>query len=146
MLGSRETAGRQAGTPWARLAAGLCDLALLASVDVVVVGLTLRLAGLDLESFDLLPAPPLVAFLLLLDVGYVIALTAAGGQTVGKMAFDLRVTDEDGQPVSASTAVARGLYAVLSVLLCGVGIIWMFVDSERRAVHDRLSRTRVLSV
>ena len=60
--------------------AGLFDFALLSLLDAVVVGLTLRLTGLGLEAVGVLPVLPLVAFLLLLDGGYVVLLTGVGGQ------------------------------------------------------------------
>ena len=129
--------------PGVRLAAGCCDLALLAGLDALVVWLTLRLAGLDLQSLGALPLPPVVAFLCLLDAGYVAGLTAAGGQTIGKMAWGLRVADADGGPVSLPRALARTLWTPLSVTL---GAVWMFLDREGRGLHDILSGTRVTAV
>ena len=126
-----------------RIGAGCCDLALLAGLDALVVWLTLRLAGLDLQSLGALPLPPLVAFLCLLDAGYVAGLTAAGGQTVGKMAWGLRVADADGGAVSLPRALARTLWTPLSVTL---GVVWMFRDREGRGLHDILSGTRVMTV
>ena len=128
-----------------RTAAGCCDLVLLAGLDAAVVWLTLRLIGLDMQSFDILPLPPLVAFLCLLDAGYVIGLTAAGGQTIGKMAWGLRVADVAGGPVSVPKAVVRTFWAPMS-LAVGIGVIWMFFEREGRALHDVLSGTQVLAV
>ncbi len=128
-----------------RVAAGCCDLALLAGLDAVVVWLTLRLTGLNVQSFDLLPWPPLVVFLGLLDAGYVIGLTAAGGQTIGKMAWGLRVADAEGRPVSVAKAVLRTVWVPVS-LAAGIGVVWMLFEREGRALHDVLSGTRVLAV
>ena len=119
-----------------RIAAGCCDLALLAGLDALVVWLTLRLAGLDLQSLGALPLFPLVVFLCLLDAGYVAGLTAAGGQTIGKMAWGLRVADADGGTVSLPRALARTFWTPVSVT----------VGRERRALHDLLSGTRVVAV
>ena len=129
-----------------RLAAGLCDAALLVSLDAVVIVLTLRLAGLDVQALGLLPVAPLAGFLILLNGGYVVVLTRAGGQTFGKMAFGVRVVDRAGQPVTTSIAVVRSLGYLVSVLPLGVGVVWMVLDTERRALHDRLAGTRVLMV
>ena len=127
----------------ARIGAGCCDLALLAGLDALVVWLTLRLAGLDLRSLGALPLPPLAAFLFLLDVAYVAGLTAAGGQTIGKMAWGLRVTDGDGGPVSLPRAMARAFWTPVSLT---VGVVWIHLDREGRALHDAISGTRVLAV
>jgi len=34
----------------------------------------------------------------------------------------------------------------VSVLPLGLGVVWMFLDTDRRAWHDRLAGTRVLMV
>ena len=59
----------RAAAPLVRLAAGLFDMVLLASLDAVVIVLTLRLAELDLQSLDTLPVAPLAGFLILLNGG-----------------------------------------------------------------------------
>jgi uncharacterized RDD family membrane protein YckC len=124
----------------------LVDVGLMVSLDAVVVVLTLRLAGLDVRLLGALPLVPLVAFLILLNAGYVVVLTLAGGQTFGKMVFGVRVVDQTGRPVTTSVALLRAIAYLVSVLPLGLGIIWMFLDSERRALHDRVAGTRVLLV
>jgi len=133
-------------TPLARLAAGLFDAALLACLDAVVVVLTLRLAGLDLPSVGALPLVPMAAFLILLDAGYVVVLTVAGGQTFGKMAFGIRVVGRAGDPVTVQVALVRSFGYLVSLLPLGLGFGWMFLDSDRRALHDRLAGSRVMVV
>lgn len=133
-------------SPRVRLAAGLLDLALLTLLDAVVVGLTLRLAGLERQSLGLLPVAPLAVFLLLLDVGYLVVLTQAGGQTFGKMLFGTRVVDLAGCPVTASVALVRTLGYLMSVLPLGLGVVLMYFDPEHRMLHDRVAGTRVLEV
>ena len=142
---AEEARPRPAG-PGARIGAGCCDLALLAGLDVLVVWLTLRLTGLqptglDLQSLGALPVPPLAAFLCLLDAGYLAGLTAAGGQTLGKMAWGLRVTGAEGGPVSLPRALARTFCMPVSMTL---GIPWIFLGRAGRALHDVLSGTRVM--
>ena len=136
----------RAAAPLVRLAAGLFDTVLLAAVDAVVIVLTLRVAELDLQSLDTLSVAPLAGFLILLNGGYVVVLTLAGGQTIGKMAFGVRVVDRAGRPVTISIALVRVLGYLVSVLPLGLGVIWMFLDIDRRALHDRLAGTRVLMV
>lgn len=140
-----EPARPRLARPGVRLAAGCCDLALLAGLDAAVVWLTLRLTGLDLQSLDALPLAPLAAFLCLLDAGYLVGLTAAGGQTIGKMAWGLRVADADGGPVSLPMAVARTLWTPVSMTV-GVGVVWIGLGREGRVLHDVLSGTRVVAV
>ena len=136
----------RAAAPLVRLAAGVLDTVLLASLDAVVIVLTLRMAELDLQSLDTLPAAPLAGFLILLNGGYVVVLTLVGGQTFGKMVCRVRVVNRAGHPVTTSVALVRALGYLMSVLPLGLGVVWMFFDTERCALHDRLAGTRVLMV
>ena len=144
--GVRRTTVTRRAAPAVRLAAGLFDVVLLAVVDAVVVVLTLRLAGFDLQSLSALPIGPLVVFLTVLNGGYVVGLTCAGGQTFGKMAFGVRVVDRAGRSVTGAISLVRALGYLVSVLPLGLGIALMFFDTRRLALHDRLAGTRVLMV
>ena len=145
MAPAAEPARPALARPGVRIAAGGCDLALLAGLDAAVVWLTLRLTELDLQSLDVLPLPPLVAFLCLLNAGYLVALTAAGGQTIGKMACRLRVADEDGGPVPLPRALVRAFWTPVSMTV-GLGVVWVCLGREGRTLHDVLAGTRVLAV
>lgn len=128
-----------------RLTAGVLDLALLGGINAAVVYFTTRLVGLPLTAVGQLPLVPLIVFLAVLDVGYAAALTAAGGQTVGKMAAGLRVEAGDGSAVPPLHALVRTLAYVISVLPFGLGFVGMFLPSHR-ALHDRLADTRVVAL
>ena len=127
------------------LAAGI-DLFVLAGIDAGVVLLTLRLCGLAPAAWGTLPLPPLVGFLALLNGGYLVAFTAAGGQTLGKMVCGIKVVSADGKQVTSSAATVRAIAFLISVLPLGVGFFAQFVDRQRRALHDRLAETRVVKV
>lgn len=138
-----EAAGPRAARPVLRVLAAGSDLVLLGCLDAAAVWLTLRLTGLDAQSFGVLPLPPLVAFLCLLDGGYVVGLTAAGGQTFGKMAWGLRVADAAGGPVTVPQAVVRTVWTPVSLTM---GMLWTLFDGEGRVLHDALAGTCVLAV
>lgn len=130
-------------TVLSRMFAGLFDLSLLLLLDAVVVGLTLRLTGLDIDSVGVLPVLPLLAFFLLLNGGYVVLLTGVGGQTFGQMILRIRVVDLAGGPVTISTALVRAVALGLAMLPLGAGIAWMCVASRRDSMQDRIAGTRV---
>lgn len=67
-----------------------------------------------------------------------------GGQTLGMLAFRLRLVAADGGRVGWRAALVRGAAALLSALPAGLGFWWALVDPERRCWHDRLSGTRVV--
>ena len=74
----------------------MIDHGILLGIDLVVLYFTLRLTGLTLADWRLLPVLPMAAFLLSLKVAYLSAFTTAGGQTIGKMATHIRVVSDDG--------------------------------------------------
>jgi uncharacterized RDD family membrane protein YckC len=91
-----------------------------------------------------LPPIPLGAFLLLLNGGYLVAFTAAGGQTIGKMMTGVRVMGDDGQRVDVAGAVLRGAGCLLSIVTLGLGYLPVFFSADARALHDRIAGTRVV--
>ncbi|UCC55913.1 MAG: RDD family protein [Gammaproteobacteria bacterium] len=67
-----------------------------------------------------------------------------GGQTLGMRAWKLRIQRLDGGPITLRQAMLRFLYAIPCWLLVGLGYLWMLVDRDRMAVHDRLSKTVIV--
>jgi uncharacterized RDD family membrane protein YckC len=58
----------------------------------------------------------------------------------------VRVEREDGSLLDWADTLRRLAAALLSWLPLGLGFLWILVDPQRRAWHDRLSRTRVVVV
>ena len=131
------------GSLQGRLLAGLLDLSLLCGIDAAVLYFTTRLVGLPLASVIQLPLVPLAAFLIVFDVGYVVALTAVVGQTIGKMAVGLRVEGSNGDPVAPLRALIRTAAYAISVVPLGIGFVGMFLRSGR-TLHDFVADTRVV--
>ena len=130
----------------ARLAAVAVDHLLLFAIDLAVVYFTLRMAGLGMADWAALPPVPLVAFLLLVKLSYFCAFTAVGGQTIGKMAARIRVVTTEDASVDGALAVKRTLAGLVSAALLGLGYLPALIGSERRALHDRVTRTRVIAL
>ena len=132
----------------ARIAGGIIDLAILGAINAAVVYLTLRLSSLAAGDILLLPRLPMLAFLLLLNGGYLVLFTAAGGQTIGKMATGIRVVPvldaSSGSRVPFGTAVVRAAAYLASLLPAGLGFLPIIFSPDGRAIHDRLSDTRVV--
>lgn len=129
--------------PGARLIAAAIDHAILLGIDLGVVYFTVRMAGLSMSEWNVLPLVPMLTFLALLKIAYFYAFTAVGGQTIGKMAVGICVIAEDGTAVDAARAMRRTSAGVLSFLLLGLGFVPALLG-HRRALHDRLAGTRVV--
>jgi uncharacterized RDD family membrane protein YckC len=128
----------------ARVLAAVIDLALLAAIDFVVLYSTLGVVRYPWGRLVELPLLPLAAFCLVLDAGYVTAFTVASGQTIGKMLTGVRVVTDDSWRVPVAQAAIRTAIAPLSLLAFGLGYVPALVGRDRRALHDRLSNTRVV--
>jgi len=143
------TSSREAlpeGRPGAgkRAAAAALDAVLMGGLATAVLAVTLRWCDIPFSRATVLPMAPTAAFLLLVGAGYLLMFTAAGGQTLGKMAFGLRVVGDDADgALTMKQAVYRSVLTVPSVLALGAGFLPALVGDER-ALHDRLAHTRVV--
>ena len=129
-----------------RLGAAAIDWVMLFALDLIVVYFTLRVSRLQAAEILLLPLAPLLGFIVLLNGGYLAMFTAAGGQTLGKMAFNLRVVSCDEKPVTIGRALLRVVSCLAGAIPAGAGLLPAAFDGQRRAVHDRLAGTRVVHV
>jgi uncharacterized RDD family membrane protein YckC len=66
------------------------------------------------------------------------------GQTLGMLAWRLRVQDYQGDLLTPSRAALRLLLAWPSFFLFGLGYLWLVVDKQHDTAHDRFSKTRVV--
>lgn len=126
-----------------RFGAAAIDLFIVGVIDVGVLSLTARLAGLPIESVTELPLLPLIGFLTLINSGYVVTLTGFGGQTIGKMVFGIRVVSNDGAPASLWSVFVRSAAHFVSVLPFGLGFINVLFGAGR-AFHDVVAETNVV--
>ena len=79
----------------------------------------------------------------IIGAGYSIVFHWMWGQTLGKMALQIRVVSMDGGPLSFGQSVGRYFATFLSALILGIGFIMAGVRSDKRALHDLLAGTRV---
>jgi uncharacterized RDD family membrane protein YckC len=112
--------------------------------DRVAAGvLDLILVVLAYQLLDRFPRPN--AFFLLL-LAYNIGFWTWKGTTVGGIICQLRVVRVDGTPPRFVDALVRGLSAIFSLAVVGLGMFWILRDPERQAWHDRIAGTYVVKV
>jgi uncharacterized RDD family membrane protein YckC len=88
---------------------------------------------------------PLVQTILFVEMfSFFAYFWVARGQTVGMLAWNLRLETNDGTPMRLGQALLRFVGAMLSLATLGLGYLWIYVDPDRRAWPDMLSRTHVV--
>jgi uncharacterized RDD family membrane protein YckC len=68
------------------------------------------------------------------------------GTTIGGIVCDLKVVRLDGHPIDWGTAVVRALGCFLSLAVVGLGFLWIALDPEHQAWHDKIAGTVVVRV
>lgn len=114
---------------WIRMAALL--------IDMILVGIICGVLEVDRASDGL--------FLPLLAT-YGAVMWKLKGTTVGGILCNLRVVRVDGREVDWATAIARALGCFLSLVVAGLGFIWIAVDPDRQGWHDKIAGTAVVRV
>ncbi len=89
----------------------------------------------------------LILFFIQLAIGisYEVVLIGKYGATLGKMACKIMVVTPEGGRVSYMRALGRYFAKILSGMICAIGFIMAGFDEERRALHDRICGTRVVT-
>lgn len=122
-----------------RLAAVLYDTLALAAV--------LMVAGAAWVGVSRAAAPPgdwlFRAYLLAVSALF-FSIFWRRGETLGMRAWKLRMVTADGRPPRWGRALLRFAAALLSWAALGLGFLWVLVDREKLAWHDRLSGTRLV--
>ena len=117
---------------WERMGAAL--------LDIVVVGVLMAIIH-SLPPLQSMRPPPL-GFLVALT--YFAGMWAWRGTTIGGIVFNLKVVRLDGQPVTLSVVLVRGLVSVLSVIVLFLGFLWMIWDRDKQTWHDKVAGTVVV--
>ena len=125
-----------------RLGAIFYDALLLLALLMLGSFLYVPIAGI------VLPAPLgrtlYQIFLFAIGFLYFTGFWVHGGQTLGLRTWKLRLVACDGGSVTWPQATQRFTLALVSWLCLGLGFLWVLVDREKLAWHDRFSGTRLI--
>jgi uncharacterized RDD family membrane protein YckC len=129
---------------FSRLAAGVVDL-------LVVVFLCLPFAAIiEFQNgnwHDRRIAGAMAGIAVTVMFIYLTVSTAMTGRTFGMRPFSLRAIDiKTGLIPTGKQSASRALLCILSFATLGIGFCYALVNDERRAAHDRLSRTAVVRI
>ena len=66
------------------------------------------------------------------------------GQTLAMQTWQLKLLNQDGEPLTLMAAIARYVFASLSLIAFGLGYMWVIVDKDRLFLHDRVLKNKVI--
>jgi uncharacterized RDD family membrane protein YckC/type II secretory pathway pseudopilin PulG len=125
--------------------AGFWIRGLALCLDSIVLGFGGVILGAVLAILAVNPSMPTLTGTALGAV-YIIYLHGAYGQTLGKMAFNIKVVQTTGEPVSYETSFVRWLGSFASLFLLGIGYLMAGFRSDKRGLHDLIAGTKVVYV
>jgi uncharacterized RDD family membrane protein YckC len=108
---------------WERMAAGFLDVILVAILSGLVGGAPLGF---------------------LVALAYFAGMWAWRGTTIGGIVLNLKVVRYDGQPMNFAVTLVRALMAAFSVIVLFLGFLWIAMDRDRQAWHDKIAGTVVV--
>ncbi|MGD2111898.1 MAG: RDD family protein [Gammaproteobacteria bacterium] len=123
-----------------RLMAMCYDTLLLLSVLLFATALALLLTRGSLDYHN----PFFRSYLFAVCFAFYAWFWTHGGQTLGMRAWKLRVQRPDGRPITLWQALLRFLAAIPSWALLGLGYLWILVDRDNMALHDRFSESVIV--
>ena len=139
---------------WRRLAAMLYDSFVVFAIWIMVGFVVLSAFGIDEAvtvegeqvALDPLYRSVLFGAMLLSSFAFFSIFWMKSGQTLGMQAWKIRVQNADGSPVSLKQSLIRCALAPVSMAALGAGYLWMLMDPEKKAWHDKVSGSEVVRV
>jgi uncharacterized RDD family membrane protein YckC len=131
-----------------RFGAMLYDLLVVVALMFIVTALFLAFTGGEAITAERSVVVERIyqAALVVVVVLFFCVFWTRRGQTIGMLAWRLRVERNDGSALTWRDALVRLGGASVSLAALGLGYFWIWVDRERLAWHDRWSGTRVVVV
>ncbi len=66
------------------------------------------------------------------------------GQTLGMLAWRIKVVNDDLSPLTWRTALKRFMIGTACLAAGGIGLFWCLFDKNKLALQDKLTKTRVI--
>lgn len=78
--------------------------------------------------------------------GFYLWFWTRSGQTLGMIAWRIKLVNEQEQLVSWPQGLVRFFAAWPAFFLFGLGYLWLYLDPNGDTAHDRVSKTKVVIV
>jgi uncharacterized RDD family membrane protein YckC len=131
---------------WTRFSAKFLDNVILGVLFLVplIYAIIKGAAGGQSTGFEVLQVLMQIGYLLA-NVLYQIFFLGKYGATPGKMACKIGVVTADGLRIGYGRAAGRVFAEMLSGMICYIGYLIAAFDDQKRALHDHICSTRVVT-
>lgn len=148
---SQSTSEYPTASFWKRLFSTLYDIFILGAISLAYFAVVTALSANETVAIEKNYLPTSTG--LAVQAGWVLTLLGFYcffwyriGQTVAMKAWRLKVVSKDGNRLAATQCIIRAALGFLGFALCGISYLWIFFDKDKRALHDRLSKTFVIQL
>lgn len=111
------------------------------AIDVILGAVVVGLCSDFLRALHIHNFP---GFLLLLLAAYGAVMWKLKGTTIGGIVCGLKVVRMDNRPIDWATAIVRALGCFVSLIVAGLGFIWVAIDDDKQSWHDKIAGTTVV--
>ncbi|WP_018923364.1 RDD family protein [Salsuginibacillus kocurii] len=132
---------------WMRFWAYLLDLAIVASINGLLISPIFLFTEINLSLFGILSLQGILTSLTAYI--YFVLMTKFTTQTLGKMVFGLRVATLTGEPLTWSDIMFRevvGRFIHRSLIITNVLYIVVAFHPKKQGIHDLFADTQVVHV
>jgi len=123
-----------------RLMAMVYDSLLVLSLWMLILGLAAYANGGAVQG------PWVTSLLFVAAYGFFAFFWCRSGQTLGMLAWRLRVEDNDGYVIDLKQALVRFIGAIIASGFFAIGYIWVLFGNQRLSWHDHWSNTRIVQL
>ncbi|WP_067865876.1 RDD family protein [Neptuniibacter marinus] len=129
-------------SPIKRLGAFVYDMMLIIALLMVSTGII----TMGFNQGESVQGPLFQSFLFILVYLFLSFFWMRNGQTLGMLAWRLRVQTTEGERLNAKQCLLRYIVGILSLLAGGAGFLWMFINKQKMTWHDLASGTHVIEL
>jgi uncharacterized RDD family membrane protein YckC len=126
---------------WRRLAAMLYDTFVVFSFIILATAVALLLN----HGHSFLPIRYLFLTYLLVSTGLFLSwFWQRGGQTLGMLAWKMKVVDGNGERLTWRKAFLRYWLAMVTLSAGGIGLWWCLFNKQKQSLHDLILKTKIV--
>jgi uncharacterized RDD family membrane protein YckC len=116
------------------------------SLLVLAVWMLVGFVAVAINDGKAVQGPWFNSLLLIITYGFFALFWCRSGQTLGMIAWRLRVEDNDGYVLSLKQALVRFFGAMIAAGCFGLGYIWLLFGKQQRSWHDYWSNSRIVQL